>query len=104
MKILKKIGSFFINKYFLTTLAFVVWLLFFDSNSLLERNKLQERLDQLNMEKRFYLDEIKRDSLLTKQLMSDSAQLEKFARERYLMKREGEDVYLVIDTTADPHR
>lgn len=104
MKVLKKIGSFFINKYFLTTIAFVVWLVFFDSNSLMERNKLQEKLDILNMEKQFYLDEIRRDSTLSKQLVSDSAQLEKFARERYLMKKEHEDVYLVIDTTADQHR
>jgi cell division protein DivIC len=104
LKVLKKIGSFFINKYFLTTVAFAVWLVFFDSNSLVERNKLQEKLDVLNMEKRFYLDEIKRDSTLSKQLVSDSAQLEKFARERYLMKKENEDVYLVIDTTADQHR
>lgn len=96
--------SFFINKYFLTTVAFIVWLVFFDSNSLMERNKLQEKLDVLNLEKRFYLDEIKRDSTLTKQLLSDTAQLEKFARERYLMKKDKEDVYLVIDTTADQHR
>ena len=104
MNRLKKILSFFINKYFLTTVAFIVWLVFFDSNSLMERNKLQEKLDVLNLEKRFYLDEIKRDSTLTKQLLSDSAQLEKFARERYLMKKDKEDVYLVIDTTADQHR
>ncbi len=104
MNRLKKILSFFINKYFLTTVAFIVWLVFFDSNSLMERNKLQEKLDVLNLEKRFYLDEIKRDSTLTKQLLSDTAQLEKFARERYLMKKDKEDVYLVIDTTADQHR
>lgn len=96
--------SFFVNKYFLTTLAFVVWLVFFDSNSFVERNKLQEKLDLLNLEKRFYLDEIKRDSTLAKQLISDSTQLEKFARERYLMKKDKEDVYLVIDTTADQHQ
>ena len=104
MKVLKKILSFFVNKYFLTTLAFVVWLVFFDSNSFVERNKLQEKLDLLNLEKRFYLDEIKRDSTLAKQLISDSSQLEKFARERYLMKKDKEDVYLVIDTTADQHQ
>jgi hypothetical protein len=102
--VLKKILRFFINKYFVTTVAFIVWLVFFDSNSLVERNKLQEKLDLLNLEKRFYLDEIKRDSTLTWQLLSDSTQLEKFARERYLMKRDKEDVYLVIDTTADQHQ
>ncbi|MEI7725679.1 MAG: septum formation initiator family protein [Bacteroidota bacterium] len=92
-----------INKFFLTTVAFVVWMVFFDSNNLLTRNHLQEKLDGLNLEKQFYLDEIKKDSTLTNQLMTDSTQLEKFARERYLMKKENEDLFLVIDTAADRH-
>ena len=92
-----------INKYFLTTVAFVLWMVFFDSNNLLTRNKLQEKLDGLNVEKQFYLQEIKKDSTLTDQLLSDSAQLEKYARERYLMKKEKEDLFLVIDTTVDQH-
>jgi hypothetical protein len=92
-----------INKFFLTTVAFVVWMVFFDSNNLLTRNHLQEKLDGMNLEKQFYLNEIKKDSTLTRQLMTDSSQLEKFARERYLMKKESEDLFLVIDTTGDRH-
>jgi hypothetical protein len=101
LSILKAIFRILINKYFLTTVAFVVWMVFFDSNNLLTRNVLQEKLDGLNVEKQFYLKEIKKDSTLTHQLLSDSVQLEKFARERYLMKKVKEDVFLVIDTTAD---
>ena len=103
MSVLKFIFRILINKYFLTTVAFVVWMVFFDSNNLLTRNHLQEKLDGLNLEKQFYLQEIRKDSILTHQLMTDSSQLEKFARERYLMKKENEDLFLVIDTTADRH-
>ena len=103
MSVLKFIFRILINKYFLTTVAFVLWMVFFDSNNLLTRNKLQEKLDGLNVEKQFYLQEIKKDSTLTDQLLSDSAQLEKYARERYLMKKEKEDLFLVIDTTVDQH-
>jgi hypothetical protein len=103
MSVLKFIFRILINKFFLTTVAFVVWMVFFDSNNLLTRNRLQEKLDVLNLEKQFYLEEIRKDSLLTHQLMTDSTQLEKFARERYLMKKENEDLFLVIDTTADQH-
>ncbi len=78
-------------------------MVFFDSNNLITRNRLQEKLDGLNVEKQYYLQEIKKDSTLTHQLISDSTQLEKFARERYLMKKEKEDLFLVIDTTADRH-
>jgi len=103
MFFLRFILRILINKYFLTTVAFVIWMVFFDSNNLLRRNQLQEKLDVLNLEKQFYLQEIRKDSILTHQLMTDSMQLEKFARERYLMKKEKEDLFLVIDTTADRH-
>jgi cell division protein FtsB len=101
--ILKKILAVLLNKYFLTTVAFIVWLVFFDSNNMLTRNRLQEKLDGLNQEKQFYLDEIRRDSTLTHDLIDDSSALEKFAREKYLMKKDKEDLFLVIDTTADRH-
>ncbi|MDP1621472.1 MAG: hypothetical protein Q8M08_03945 [Bacteroidales bacterium] len=104
MAVLRLIFRILINKFFLTTVAFVIWMVFFDSNNMLIRNDLQNKLDQLNTEKRFYLQEIRKDSILTRQLMTDSAHLEKFARERYLMKKEKEDLFLVIDTTADQHQ
>lgn len=104
MAVIKFIFHILINKYFLTTVAFVAWMVFFDSNNLLTRNRLQEKLDGLNLEKQFYIQEIKKDSTLTQQLMNDTTQLEKFARERYLMKKDMEDLFLVIDTTEDQHQ
>ena len=103
MSVFRLIFRILTNKFFLTTVAFVVWMVFFDSNNLMTRNKLQEKLDGLNVEKQFYIQEIRKDSTLTNQLMSDSSQLEKYAREHYLMKKDKEDLFLVIDTTADRH-
>ena len=103
MSVIKLVFRIVFNKYLLTTVAFVVWMVFFDSNNLMTRNKLQEKLDGLNVEKQFYIQEIRKDSTLTNQLMSDSSQLEKYAREHYLMKKDKEDLFLVIDTTADRH-
>lgn len=100
---LKKILNIVLNKYLITTIAFVVWLVFFDSNNMLMQQDLKDRLNELQVEKKFYLDEIRRDSILTHQLQTDTTALEKFAREKYLMKKDGEDIFLVIDTTADQH-
>jgi hypothetical protein len=102
--ILKKILKILLNKYLLTSVAFAVWIIFFDTNNILTRNRMQQKLDELNTEKKFYLDEIRRDSILTQKLLTDSTWLEKFAREKYLMKKDNEDLFLVTDTTADPHR
>ena len=100
MENLKKILKIFINKYFLITVAFIVWMVFFDSNNIFTRAKLRDKLDDLQEEKHFYLNEIQRDSALTKKLLTDSTELERFAREKYLMKKDNEDLYLVIDTAA----
>ena len=99
-----KIFRFFINKYFLTTLAFVIWLVFFDSNNIFNRLKVRDKLNELNIEKRSYLEGIKQDSILTQKLLYDTLEQEKFARERYLMKKGNEDVYLIVDTTVDPRQ
>lgn len=101
MTILKQIFHVLINKYLLTTVAFVIWMVFFDSNNLLTRNKLQEKLDSLYQARNYYLQEIRKDSMLSVGLMNDTTQLERFARERYLMKKDNEDLFLVIDTTGD---
>jgi cell division protein DivIC len=98
---LKKILNILLNKYLITTVAFVVWLIFFDSNNMIMQQDLKAKLKDLQTEKKFYLDEIRRDSILTHQLLTDTAALEKFAREKYLMKKEGEDIFLVIDTTVE---
>lgn len=98
----KKILNIIFNKYFLTSVAFLVWLFFFDSNNILLRMKLKNQLNELQQEKRFYLDEIRKDSILTEKLLKDTNELERFAREKYLMKKEGEDVFLVIDTALVP--
>lgn len=100
----KKILNIVLNKYFLTSVAFLVWLFFFDSNNILLRLRLKDQLNELKVEKQFYLDEIHKDSILTQKLISDTAELERFAREKYLMKKDNEDVFLVVDTTPDPHQ
>ena len=100
----KKVLRFFINKYFLTALAFIVWLVFFDSNNILNGLKVKDKLNDLKKQKQFYMNEIKQDSILTRKLLSDTIELEKFARERYLMKKDNEDVYLIIDSTVDLHQ
>lgn len=98
-----KILRFLLNKYFIATLIFLGWMVFFDSNNILTRGRLKSRLEELQKERKFYRDEIRKDSTLLREITTDTAKLEKFARERYLMKKEGEDVFLMIDTTGGQH-
>lgn len=96
MKFVHRIWPFLYNKYFVVTAAFLIYVLIFDTNNLATQIKLSSELKKLKEEKEFYLDEIQKDSAALKVLMTDQQSLERFAREKYLMKRDDEDVYLVI--------
>ena len=100
---LRKIVKIVFNKYTITILAFITWMVFFDSDNMLTRKYYHLKLNELKQEKHFYLNEIRKDSTLTHKLLTDSLTLEKYAREKYLMKRDKEDVYIVADTTAERH-
>jgi hypothetical protein len=84
--------------------VFILWLVFFDNNNILTNLRTRDKLLNLKKDKQFYIDEVKKDSILIQKLLYDTLELEKYAREKYLMKKDNEDVYLVIDTTVDPRQ
>ena len=96
MKFVQKIWPILYNKFFIATAVFLIYVLIFDSNNLSTQIRLSRELKKLKAEKQFYLDEIKKDRAAVEVLMTDQQNLERFAREKYLMKRDDEDVYLII--------
>lgn len=92
----KKIWSVIKNKYFIATMVFVVWLGFFDQNNFVHQQSLRSELHKIKKERQFYLDEIHRDTKTYLEVVSNNERLEKFAREKYLMKRDNEDIFLVV--------
>ncbi|WP_373520166.1 septum formation initiator family protein [Aquiflexum sp.] len=85
------------NFYFVFTLFFVIWMVFIDSNDILTQYKLKSKLKELEKQKEFYLERKDKIQADREELMSNNELLEKFARERYLMKRKTEDLYVVIE-------
>ena len=85
------------NKYFITLLVFGIWMLFFDNNNFIAQFRLNRTLNELEMEKEYYLSEIDKDRQATMELITDTLTLEKFGREQYLMKRDNEDIYLIVE-------
>jgi cell division protein DivIC len=85
------------NKYVLALLIFFVWLLVFDRNNLIDRYKYHRELKQMEAEKEYYLNKIEVDSKKLNELKTNDANLEKFAREQYLMKKPNEDIYLIVE-------
>ncbi|WP_046246602.1 FtsB family cell division protein [Hymenobacter terrenus] len=87
--------------YFLTGLSFLVWMLVFDANDLGKQFDIYRKWKDLRSEKQYYLDNIEVVKKERAELMSSPALLEKFAREKYLMKRPGEDVFVLVAATPE---
>ena len=92
---LDKIPSFLKNKYILVLIAVLVWFMFFDQNNLIQQYCYSRQLKDFRAEKEYYLNEIARDSIDLDKLKNNPEELERYAREKYLMKRENEDIYII---------
>jgi len=86
--------NFITNKYVLILVVFLVWMFFFDENSYLIHREFDKEIKELKSTITFYKTEIEKDKNTIEKL-KDSLQLERFAREQYLMKRENEDIYII---------
>jgi cell division protein DivIC len=96
MKILKHIPSFLKNKYLLTAIGFTVWILFFDARDFITSHfKERNELLKLQQSEKYYAQQIAATKQELQQLKTNPAVLEKYAREKYLMKRDNEDLFRI---------
>ena len=82
------------NIFVIILIPFLIWMFFFDENSYLNHRKFNKEIEDLENTISFYQDKIKKDKKTIKNLQ-DSLELERFAREKYLMKKENEDIYII---------
>lgn len=85
------------NKYAIAIVVFAVWILFFDEHNLVSHTQNKIKLQQLEEQKDFYREKIKNDKRKLQELQTSNENLEKFAREQFQMKKENEDVFLIIE-------
>jgi len=96
LKIIERIPPFMRNKYILTIIIFLIWIVLLDSNNLISRRKEMKNLRKLRADKEYYVQRIEEDKRKLHELKTDDRNLEKFAREQYRMKKADEDLYIVL--------
>ncbi len=84
------------NKYVVTLLVFTVWLSFFDRNDFIIQHQYNSKLRELKKELKYYNSEIERSKRDYEALMTNPKNLEKFAREHYYMKKDNEDIFVIV--------
>lgn len=95
MKLLNQIPSFVRNKFFLATVGFIVWMLFFDRNDLLTQMQRRRELSEIRQSKQYFEKQITENRKFSKDLQFNASAIEKYAREKYMMKRDNEDLFII---------
>lgn len=86
----------FANKYTIVGLLFVIWIALFDKYSFIDQLQLRSKISQMEKEKKYYQKKIEEDKRKKDELLGSRDNLEKFAREQYLMKKENEDIFIIV--------
>jgi cell division protein DivIC len=97
MKLLNHIPAWLRNKFLISFVAFAVWMLFFDERDIFSLTHHRQELKELQQSKKYYTEQINKESSELEKLKNNPATLEKYAREKYYMKRDNEDLFLVTE-------
>ncbi|MBA42067.1 MAG: septum formation initiator family protein [Flavobacteriaceae bacterium] len=96
-----KLIKFIKSTYGIIIILFIIWMIFFDSNSLLVHNDLNNDINKLNEQKSYYNSEIDKDKKELNMIQTDTG-LEKYAREKLYMKKDNEDIFIIqFDTISE---
>ena len=84
------------NKYVITFLSVAVWIMFLDKNNVFSQVELKEMHNKLESEKKYFTEQIDRNKQGLDELRTSPVTLEKFARETYMMKKDDEDIFVIV--------
>ena len=83
------------NKYLVIFVVFLIWMLFLDTNSWIIQRNLNKKIEKLEDRKEFYKNEISNDRKALDEISNNPDMLEKYARERFFMKKKNEDIFII---------
>ena len=93
----KKLFKTIANKYLIAYMVFSVWMLFIDDNNIFFLRKNVNKLKEYRVERAYFIEKIRKDSIHLQEMKDNAKNLEKFAREEFLMKKKDEDIFLIIE-------
>jgi hypothetical protein len=88
--------------YILTGAGLLLWMLFFDANDLRSQFRNWWKAQELDEEKTYFQERIKAVRAERNEVLGSQQLRIKYAREKYLMKKRSEDVYVLVDENGEP--
>ncbi len=95
--LLGKLPSYIKNRYTITILLFIIWMLFFDRNDFISAIKMKLELSRLEEQQEYYKQELQNTKQIQKAIFEHNENLEKFAREKFYMKKDDELLYVIVE-------
>ncbi len=92
-----RVFNFFWNRYFIFGSAFIVWMFFFDQNSYFVHRELDKQINNLERDEAYYQENLQQETEKLNQLTENPAEIERIAREKHFLKKENEDIFIVIE-------
>ncbi len=93
--LINRIPSPLKNKYLITVILFIIWITALDDYNLINQKRIINNIKEMQEQKKFYLTEIEKDSIELYQLQNNPEAQEKFAREKFLMRKKNEDIFII---------
>ena len=87
--------GYVINRYVLVGLVFVVWMIFFDQNSFITHRELDKQIRDLEMDETYFSENLKHENAKLKMLQENPAEIERIAREKFYLKKDNEDIFII---------
>lgn len=100
-KIWHKISPYVKNKYIIALFLFIVWITFIDENRLIDRIEAMKEVSNLEEQNNYYRSQVEENNKRLNELRTNKENLERFAREQYLMKKPNEDIFVMVASNED---
>jgi cell division protein DivIC len=101
MKLLTHIPDWIKNKFFIAIAVFALVILFFDKNDLFTQLDRKRQLRELLLSKQYFTNQIAAEQAVLDRMRTNPGTLERYAREKYLMKRDNEDLYIIPENSPE---
>lgn len=83
------------NRYTIVGLVFVIWMIFFDQNSWITHRELDKQIRNLEIDESYFKEHLDRENTKLKQLTDNPAEIERIAREKFFLKKDNEDIFII---------
>ena len=87
--------NFVFNRYFLVGFVFVIWMIFFDQNSLITHRELDKQIRNLERDEAYFRENLEHENAKLKMLQDNPAEIERIAREKFFLKKDNEDIFII---------